>query len=58
MRHGKTDDQSNIFRLGCSFKRVTPNYFEQIARNAHALVEEEFTFEKAAERYRQILNRE
>jgi len=30
---------------------------EQIARNARALVEREFTFEKAVERYRQILNR-
>jgi glycosyltransferase involved in cell wall biosynthesis len=31
-----------------------PN-LEQIARNARALVEREFTFEKAVERYREIL---
>jgi len=34
-----------------------PN-LEQIVRNAHTLVEREFTFEKAVERYREILNSE
>jgi glycosyltransferase involved in cell wall biosynthesis len=34
-----------------------PN-LEQIARNARALVEREFTFEKAVERYRDILENE
>jgi len=28
---------------------------EQITRNAHALVEKEFTYEKAVERYKNIL---
>jgi glycosyltransferase involved in cell wall biosynthesis len=32
-----------------------PN-LEQIAQNARALVEKEFTFEKAVERYREILD--
>ena len=32
-----------------------PN-LEQIARNAHNLVEKEFTFEAAVERYRRILD--
>jgi glycosyltransferase involved in cell wall biosynthesis len=32
-----------------------PN-LEQIARNARALVERDFTFEKAVERYREILD--
>ncbi len=29
---------------------------EQIAENARALVEREFTFDKAVERYREIVN--
>jgi len=32
-----------------------PN-LEQIARNAHTLVEREFTFEKAVDGYRRILD--
>ena len=30
---------------------------EQVAQNARALVEKEFTFEKAVERYREILSK-
>jgi hypothetical protein len=31
------------------------NYLEQIARSDRTLVEREFTFEKAVERYKEIL---